>query len=125
MPRPTTAAPPSQTAGSAATAGRGGLPRSAAWITSPTAGQIVSGVFMVYGRAVHETFALATLEVASGSPPTGNYVELGRFDFQIPSGVIGWPDAPLPDGIYTLRLTVLDQAGNAAPACEVAITVQN
>ncbi len=123
--RPAAAAPPPQAETPAPTAPRSACPDPRVQITSPTEGQLVSGVFLIYGRAVHETFALATLEVASGSPPSGNYVELGRFNFQIPAGVIGWPDAPLPDGIYTLRLTVLDQAGNAAPACEVAIRVQN
>ncbi len=125
VPRPTTAAPPAQAETPAAGAVTATCPDPRVQITSPTAGQVVSGVFLIYGRAVHAAFALAILEVASGSPPAGDYVEFGRFDFPIAAGLIGWPDAPLADGIYTLRLTVRDEAGNVLPACEVAITVQN
>lgn len=119
-PQPTAVAPPAQTGAPAAA-----CPDPRVQITNPTAGQVVSGVFLVYGRAVHETFAFAVLDVAGWSPPVGDYVELGRFDFPIQAGVIGWPDAPLANGVYTLRLTVADQAGNTLPACTVAITVQN
>ncbi len=42
------------------------------------------------------------------------------------SGQLGAMDtAALPNGEYTLRLTVVDQTGNYLPPCDVSIIIQN
>lgn len=95
-------------------------------IASPGQGQVVSGVVSVSGTATHEAFALFKLEVAAGDAAGGGFVSIASSNTPVTAGVLGNFDTALvANGPYTVRLTVLDQAGNAPPACDVTVTVQN
>ncbi len=94
-----------------------------AQISSPGAGQVVSGVTAVTGTAVHEAFASYKLEAA---PAGGGFVFLSSGAAPVQGGVLGAFDSgAVPNGQYTIRLTVVDQTGNFPPPCDVTITVQN
>lgn len=98
-------------------------PDPRARITSPAPGATVSGSLELRGTAAFGYYILA---VAPGSPPTGNYIEFGRITTPVADGQLGRFDTTsVRNGVYTLRLTVVDAAGNALPPCEVAVRVQN
>ncbi len=101
-------------------------PDPRARITAPAPGATVSGSLELRGTASHEAFGYYTLAVAAGSPPTGDYVEFGRITAPVSDGQLGRFDTTsVRNGVYTLRLVVVDAAGNALPPCEVAVRVQN
>lgn len=95
-------------------------------ISSPGVGQVVNGVTGVTGNATHEAFQYYKLEYAPGANAGGGYVYFDGSNVQIAGGVLGNLDTfSLPNGDYTIRLTVVDQSGNFPPPCDVTITVQN
>lgn len=94
-----------------------------AQFSSPGQGQVVSGLVAMTGAAVHEAFASYKLEVA---PAGGDFVFLSAGAAPVQGGVLGTFDSgAVPNGQYTIRLTVVDQTGNFPPPCDVTITVQN
>jgi len=96
-------------------------PRSV--LTSPGAGQTVSGVINITGRAVHEAFQNYKLEYAADGAGF-NWFTGGTS--QVEDGVLGMLDtAGLPNGAYTLQLTVVDLSANFPPPCQVTVFIQN
>lgn len=95
-------------------------------IVGPGAGQVVNGVVGVSGTAQHEAFQYYKLEYAPGAWAAGGYVYFDGSNSQVVGGLLGNLDSSvLPNGDYTLRLTVVDQTGNFPPPCDVAVVVQN
>jgi cytoskeletal protein RodZ len=95
-------------------------------ISSPGVGQVVSGVAGVTGNATHEAFQYYKLEYAPGANAGGGYVYFDGSNVQISGGVLGNLNSQaLPNGDYTIRLTVVDQSGNFPPPCDVSIVIQN
>lgn len=95
-------------------------------IAGPGAGQVVNGVVGVTGTAQHESFQYYKLEYAPGAWAAGGYVYFDGSNSQVIGGLLGNLDSSvLPNGDYTIRLTVVDQTGNFPPPCDVAIAVQN
>ena len=81
-------------------------------ITSPTSGSTVEGVVTINGQATDMYFDHYQLEYGSGTAPL-SYQTIGSYYSQVTSGVLAtWETAGLT-GVYTLRLTVYDQAGLA------------
>ncbi len=101
-------------------------PDPRARIVAPAAGARVSGSLELRGSATHEAFGYYTLAVAPGSPAAGQYFEFGRITSPVVDGGLGRFDTTsVRNGVYTLRLVVVDAAGNVLPACEVAVQVEN
>jgi transcriptional regulator with XRE-family HTH domain len=95
-------------------------------ITAPGAGQVVNGIAGVSGTAQHESFQYYKLEYAPGAWAAGGYVYFDGSNSQVTGGLLGNLDTGiLPNGDYTIRLTVVDQTGNFPPPCDVAVVVQN
>ena len=95
-------------------------------ISSPGVGQVLSGVAAISGAATHEAFQFYKLEFAPGSNAGGGFTYFGGGQVQIAGGVLGNLDTTvLPNGEYTIRLTVVDQVGNFPPPCDVSVVVQN
>ncbi len=98
-----------------------GDPRSV--LTSPTLNQTVAGVVPILGTATHENFASYKLEAGT---PGAKLAFIGSGNTQISGGQLGNLDSrSFPNGNIIVRLTVIDQAGNYPPPCDVAITIQN
>jgi cytoskeletal protein RodZ len=101
-----------------------GDPRSV--ISAPGVGQALAGVTAISGVATHESFQFYKLEFAAGANAGGGFTYFGGGQVQIAGGVLGNLDTTvLPNGEYTIRLTVVDQVGNFPPPCDVSVVVQN
>jgi hypothetical protein len=95
-------------------------------ISGPGVNQTLSGVAAISGVATHESFQFYKLEYAPGANATGGFTYFGGGQVQIPGGVLGNLDTTvLPNGAYTIRLTVVDQVGNFPTPCDVSVVVQN
>lgn len=54
------------------------------------------------------------------------FAHFGSGQVQLVDGALGVFDTTLlPNGEYTIRLIVVDQAGNFVPPCDVTVRVQN
>ncbi len=97
-------------------------PDSRAVLASPGANQVVAGAVQITGRAVHEIFQSYKLEFADVSG-TFNYFDGATS--QVDNGLLGtFSSTAVPNGNYTILLTVIDQTGNYN-VCSVAVVVQN
>ncbi len=101
-------------------------PDPRAVITSPGVNQVVSGPVTITGTAIHDQFDYYKLEFAPGANAEGGF---GYFDGAagpVNNGVLGvFNSGAVPNGAYTIQLTVVDTTGNYPPPCRVTITVQN
>ncbi len=93
---------------------------------SPGENQVVSGDVAVSGTATHESFQSYKLEFASGSGASEGFTYFAGGTSAVEGGLLGtFSSAAVPNGAYTLQLTVVDQTGNYPPPCKVSIIVQN
>lgn len=80
-------------------------------ITYPTSGMTVSGVVEITGIATHPNIAWYDVSYAPGPEPTGTsqWVSLANVqNAQVESGVLAvWDTTTIPDGQYSLALTVI------------------
>lgn len=117
-PEPPTPAPPAVVAPSCADA--------RAVISSPGVGQVLSGVVGVTGSASHEAFQYFKLEYAQGANAGGGFVYFDGANVTVSGGLLGnLNTGALPNGDYTIRLTVVDQSGNFPPPCDVSVVISN
>jgi hypothetical protein len=101
-------------------------PDSRAVLVSPGEGQVVSGLVDVTGTATHEAFQYYKLEYAPGANANGGFVYFDGANNPVTGGRLGALNTPsLPNGAYTIRLSVVDQTGNFPPPCQVTVTIQN
>ena len=99
-------------------------PRSA--ISSPGVNQVISGAVPITGRAVHEAFQYYKLEYAFGANATDGFAYFDGANSPVDGGTLGVLNTPsLPNGAYTLLLTVVDLSANYPPPCSVTVTIQN
>jgi transcriptional regulator with XRE-family HTH domain len=99
-------------------------PRSA--ITSPGVNQVLSGIVPVTGTADHEAFQYYKLEFAPGANAGGGFVYFDGGNAPIVGGVLGnLNTTALPNGTYTLSISVVDQTGNFPPPCYVTVEIAN
>ena len=98
-----------------------------ALITAPIAGQVVAGpAVAILGTATHENFSYFKLEIAPGANADSAFEFLGDVRVAVTQGVLGSLDSTTyANGIYTLRLTVVDNTGNFPPPCAVNIVIEN
>jgi hypothetical protein len=90
----------------------------------PGQNEVVSGVVNIIGTATHDNFQYFKVEYAPGG--TEGFVYLGGTNSPVVGNVLASFDTrALTNGVWTLRLTVVDQTGNWPTPCQVTITVQN
>ena len=80
----------------------------------------------VIGSAPHDQFDYYKLEFAPGANAEGGFVYFDGAAAPVTGGVLGRFNSPgVPNGVYTIRLSVVDVTGNYPPPCSVTVTVQN
>lgn len=81
-------------------------------ITSPLPGASVREIVVVTGTALHPRFKFYKVEYAI--EPGANWVVIGDIhQNQVQDGVlVQWDTRAVPDGSYSLRLSVVDETGN-------------
>jgi hypothetical protein len=103
-------------------------PDPRAVLTRPGVNQTVSGVLEIVGTASHRDFEYYKLEYAPGADidPTGNYAFLADGRSPVIEGTLAAVDSTaLANGVYTLKLTVVDVTGNFPPPCTVTFSIEN
>ncbi len=95
-------------------------------ILSPGVNQRVQGQVTISGTVFHEDFWYYKLEFAPGANASEGFVYFAGAERQITAGDLArLNSAALGNGTYTLKLTVVDNAGNFPPTCQVTIRVEN
>ena len=101
-------------------------PDARACILSPGNGAVVSGVVSLIGTAQNDFFNFYKLEYAPGNDASQGYAYFAGGQSPVVGGLLGSLDSPaLANGVYTLRLVVVDTSGNYPLPCRVTISVQN
>jgi len=94
--------------------------------SAPGVGQVLSGAVSITGRAVHENLDYYKLEYATGVNAEGGYTYFDGNKGQVDGGILGTLNTgSLPNGDYTLQLTIVDLTGNYPPPCRVSIVIRN
>lgn len=95
-------------------------------ILSPQSGGAVSGIVQIEGTAsLGGDFQYYKLEVAPVNTEAWGDLA-GQAREQVVNGQLGvWDSAAVPDGVYKLRLRVVDPTGNYCETIVTNITVQN
>lgn len=95
-------------------------PTSQAIITQPGVGESVTGAVAIYGTATHDKFDYYKLEYGAGAnPDVWSYFAGG--EAPVVGGRLGTLN-PLPPGVYSIRIVVVDTSGNFPPPCQTTIT---
>ncbi len=93
---------------------------------APGVNQVLSGVVAVTGRAVHDNLDYYKLEFAPGTNAEGGYVYFDGNKTPVDGGTLGtFNTTSLPNGAYTIQLTVVDLTGNYPPPCRTSVVIQN
>lgn len=123
-PVPTDTPEPPPTAVAAAVAPA--CPDARSVILTPGVKQVISGPVAVTGQAIHEGFQYYKLEYALGADASDGYIYFDGANSAVDGGTLGILNTgSLPNGEYTLRLTVVDQSANYPPPCQVTVVIQN
>lgn len=94
-------------------------------ITSPANGTTVRGTVTIQGRAALADFQFYKVEWGVGSRPREWRAVAASVYRPVEEGPLAaWDTTGLPDGVYSLLLTVVDTAGNAREA-RVRVIVAN
>lgn len=97
-----------------------GCSAAAASLSSPGAGQHLSGMFTVTGTAALDNFQYYKLEVRPDFTNVYNFYS--RSDVPVINGVLGTINADLfDDGLYWVRLVVVDKTGNFPDPCAIPV----
>ncbi|MBX3051755.1 MAG: hypothetical protein KF753_09795 [Caldilineaceae bacterium] len=95
-------------------------------ILSPGNGAVLSGAVTLVGTAQHDRFDFYKLEYAAGADASQGFAYFDGGQSEVVGGFLGTFNSPAyPNGVYTLRLVVVDTSGNYPLPCRVTITVQN
>lgn len=125
LPPPTDTPEPTPTAAPPAVVAPGCADSRLAF-SNPGVGQVLSGIVSITGRAAHENPDYYKLEYAVGANAEGGYVYFDGNKGQVDGGILGTLNTTaLPNGEYTLQITMVDLTGNFPPPCRVSIVIQN
>jgi len=95
-------------------------------IVSPGNGALIRGSAALVGTAQHDNFNYYKLEYATGHDASQGFAYFDGGATQVVGGFLGTLNSQaLANGVYTLRLVVVDTSGNYPLPCRVTITVQN
>jgi hypothetical protein len=94
-------------------------------ITVPTKNQVIAGPITVRGTAQIDRFQFYKLEYGLGENPQ-QWNSVGEVHYSpVADGALGvWDTAGFPNGVFKLRLTVVDMSGNFPPPCEIQVAIQ-
>jgi hypothetical protein len=93
-------------------------------ITSPAMNSQVSDIIEVHGTATHPLMAYWKVEYRTDG--SLNYAMLSNGDAPVMNGVLArLSTKTLPNGVYWLRLSVVQKDGNYQVPCEIRITLTN
>jgi hypothetical protein len=99
-------------------------PDQRALLIRPGQNEVVSGDLNIIGSATHESFQFYKIEAAPAGGSDWQY--LGGNTSPVVSGFLTTINTrDLANGLWTLRLVVVDQIGNFIDPCQVTVTVQN
>ncbi|MCL4393545.1 MAG: ABC transporter substrate-binding protein [Chloroflexi bacterium] len=119
----TPSAPPAQTSPVTGTAACGD-PNAA--ITAPATDGTISGLAEIHGTAARANLTYWKLEYRPDGTPVSAYVQLYRSETAVKDSVLSlWSTKTVPNGVYWLQLTVVDNTGNFGTPCQVRVKVQN
>lgn len=97
-------------------------PNSAARITRPGDGVVVSGYIEIFGSANVDNFDYYKVEFL---PPGGSWNFIQSYNSPVADGMLaGWNTDTVPPGEYAFRLIVVDVTGNYPEPCQVNLVVQ-
>lgn len=92
-------------------------------LTFPEPGQEVSGTITLVGTVAIDNFGFYKYEVSPQGEETWSTISAGRDAVQ--NGDVGlWDTSGLTPGDYQLRLEVIDNQGQAYPACVIPVRVR-
>ncbi len=101
-------------------------PNPLARLTSPQPGGIVSKAVQILGTANTPEFDYYKLEYAVPGRQDQWAVVTDLHRRPVDNGLLDvWDTTGLPDGVYNLRLVVVDKTGNYPQPCSVRLTVSN
>jgi len=83
------------------------------------------GTTLIKGTAAIDNFWYYKLEFGSGEWPT-DWSLIKELHYQpVVNGILGdWNTGALPEGVYILRLVVVDKAGNYPEPCKVRVIIE-
>ncbi len=97
---------------------------ASATITSPAMDSHVADIVQVRGTATHPILAYWKVEYRTDG--STNYAMLGNGDTPVTNDILArLSSKTLPNGVYWLRLTVVQKDGNYAVPCEIRVTIAN
>ncbi len=98
-------------------------------IAFPRQGEVLNGpgTFAIEGTASINNFQFYKLELGKGEAPIDFWSIDDVKTEPVVNGILldGWNTGALPDGTYTLRLTVVDDHGQFPPPCDVVIHIRH
>ncbi len=95
-------------------------------ITWPGMNAQISGRTAIHGTAQLDRFQFYKVECGQGEEPTAWHVIHDVHRMEVVDGVLEeFNTTTLPNGVYWLQLTVVDQTGNFPPPCQVRVIIQN
>lgn len=93
-------------------------------ITSPTMDSTVSGLLEIRGTATRPDMQYWKVEYRTDT--NTNYDMLNRSDTTVTDGVLArWSTKTVPNGVYFVRLVIVQKNGNFATPCEIRLTISN
>jgi hypothetical protein len=97
---------------------------SSATITSPTMDSQISDIIEIRGTATHPIMQYWKVEYRTDG--NANYAMLGNGDAPVINDILArLSTKTLPNGVYWLRLSVVQKDGNYTAPCEIRVTIVN
>ena len=85
---------------------------------------VVSGLIEIHGTATRPD--MDYWKVESRADTNTNYDVLNRSDKAMTDGVLArWSTKTVPNGVYFVRLVIVQKDGNFPTPCEIRVTVSN
>jgi hypothetical protein len=101
-------------------------PNAQAQVTSPVPGATVSKSVQILGTADIQDFEYFKVEYTSPAKPDAWTVVTDLHRRPVTGGLLDiWDTSAFPNGVYNLRLVVVDKTGNYPKPCEVRVAVSN
>ncbi len=95
-------------------------------IISPVSGETLSGAVTIRGTANHPQFQFYKVEYGLGENPDSWHSIGDTVHSAVTNGtLISFDTRSLPNGVYWLKLTVVDITGNFPPPHRVRVTIEN
>lgn len=95
-------------------------------ITSPSMDGKISALAEIRGTASRPNMTYWKLEYRPDATPASAYVQLYRSTTPITNDVLSlWSTKTVPNGVYWLQLSVVDNTGNFGTPCQIRVNVGN